>query len=191
MNTDCWQRKTHSFPSHCPKYRKNDSVWSGLRTNLLTISTKGVVYFLWVSCLGIFLHSYKALGLFIHERRLCLNVSSLASSHVSLTVLFLSSPLCSLCQAIYTGVLLLSCPGLVWYDQWATLDTEANSLSLKISILPSSRWKRIKKAWNRWSRSALLQELGQTLLFLSSYSKYTSPTCLFSLIADWTLLIQQ
>lgn len=115
-------------------------MWSGLRTNLLTISAKGVVYFLWVSCLGIFLHSYKALGLFINERRLCLNVSSLVSSHVSLlsylckngrlTILFSCSPLCSLCHAIYTGVLLFSCPGLIWYDQWATLDTEANSVFL-------------------------------------------------------------
>lgn len=93
-----------------------------------------MVYFLWVSCLGIFLHRYKALSLFVHERRHCLNLSSLVSSHVSplfclcknrLTAL-LCSPLCSAMQ--FTQVHSYSEVVLAWSD--VTLDTEANSIFL-------------------------------------------------------------
>lgn len=88
MNIDSCPRKTHCFPSTCPKNRKNDSMWSGLRTNLLMISAKGVVYFFKCRVLGSFFKVNKALGLFIHERSLCLKVSSLVFSHVSLLFCF-------------------------------------------------------------------------------------------------------
>lgn len=96
MNIDCCPRKTHGFPCTCPKNRKNDSMWSGLRTNLLTISAKGVVYFFKCHVLGSFFKGNKALGLFIHERSLCLKVSSLVFSHGSLLFCFCNNGRCSL-----------------------------------------------------------------------------------------------
>lgn len=163
---------------------------SGRRTNLLANCKCGIL-FSCVSWLRTFLHRCKApRPIPSWEKALSSYLLSLLSFLASTKLKTNSSPLVF---AIWLSqpLNLQSCTSyseaaLAWSHMtgWVTLDTKASS-TFSENIHPSKQQvkkekkKKLLRTWNRWSRPALLHELGQTLLFPNSYSKYTSPTCPF------------
>ena len=163
---------------------------SGRRTNLLANCKCGIL-FSCISWLRTFLTDVRLLDLFLHGKKLYLHISCLFSpfllpqnwrlTALLLCLLFGSQPLNLQSCTSYSEA------ALAWSHMtgWVTLDTKASS-TFSENIHPSKQQvkkgkkkKKLLRTWNRWSRPALLHELGQTLLFPNSYSKYTSPTCPF------------
>lgn len=161
---------------------------SGRRTNLPAICKRGILFscVLW---LRTFLHRCKAprpIPSWKKALSSCLLslLSSLASTKLKTNS---SPPVCYLALSAikFTQLYFLfrSCPGLISYD-WVGYSRHKGKLYIlwkypSFQAADKKLKKKLLRTWNRWSRPALLQELGQTLLFPNSCSKYTSPTCPF------------